>query len=202
MATKDEMMCEYIIEEMKMEKNEDKMRKCYRELIKISKKFPPQKNENKFIYGKLGEKALISMLQNLGIINIVDLDNLHSIGSEYKNDIIINDVYFSIKVKLNRSGGDIIMINCKSTSEHTLDINTLVIVINERKIYAIPKTFNSTEYIKQDSGSISYKSKILTHFTKEYPQYIYTFPELVNEDNSDILAVDIYNILYNDYIKE
>jgi hypothetical protein len=201
MATKDEMMCEYIIEEMKMEKNEDKMRKCYKELIKISKKFPPQKNENKFIYGKLGEKALIHMFEDIGILNIVDLDNLHSIGSEYKNDIIINDVYFSIKVKLNRAG-DIIMINCKSTSEHTLDINTLVIVINERKIYAIPKTFNSAEYIKQDSGSISYKNKILTHFTKEYPQYIYTFPEVDNEDNPEITAVDIYNILYNDYIKE
>jgi hypothetical protein len=201
MATKDEMMCEYIIEEMKMEKNEDKMRKCYKELIKISKKFPPQKNENKFIYGKLGEKALISMLENIGILNIVDLDNLHSVGSEYKNDISINDVNFSIKVKLNRAG-DIIMINCKSTSEHTLDINTLVIVIKERKIYAIPKTFNSAEYIKQDSGSISYKNKILTHFTKEYPQYIYTFPEVENEDNSEITAIDIYNILYNDYIKE
>jgi hypothetical protein len=94
------------------------------------------------------------------------------------------------------------MINCKSTSQHTLDINTIVIVINERKIYAIPKTFNSTEYIKQDSGSISYKNKILTHFIKEYPQYIYTFPESITEDNSDISAVDIYNILYNDYIKE
>jgi hypothetical protein len=201
MTTKDEMMCEYIIEEMKMEKNEDKMKKCYKELYKISKKFPPQKNENKFIYGKLGEKALIHMLEDIGIINIVDLDNLHSIGSEYKNDIIINDVYFSIKVKLNKAG-DIIMINCKSTSEHSLDINTLVIVINERKIYAIPKTFNSAEYIKQDSGSISYKNKILTHFTKEYPQYIYTFPEVDNEDNAEITAVDIYNILYNDYIKE
>jgi hypothetical protein len=66
MATKDEMMCEYIIEEMKMEKNEDKMRKCYKELIKISKKFPPQKNENKFIYGKLGEKALIHIGYLLG----------------------------------------------------------------------------------------------------------------------------------------
>jgi hypothetical protein len=201
MATKDEMMCEYIIEEMKMKKNEDNMIKCYKELLKISKKFPPQKNENKFIYGKLGEKALISMLENIGIINIVDLDNLHSTGSEYKNDIIINDIYFSIKVKLNKTG-DIIMINCKSTSQHTLDINTIVIVINERKIYAIPKTFNSTEYIKQDSGSISYKNKILTHFIKEYPQYIYTFPESITEDNSDISAVDIYNILYNDYIKE
>jgi hypothetical protein len=201
MATKDEIMCQYIIEEMKMENNIDKMRKCYRELIKISKKFPPQKNENKFIYGKLGEKALISMFENIGIIDIVDLDILHNTGSEYKNDVIINDVYFSIKVKLNKTG-DIIMINCKSTSEHTLDMNTIVVVINEKKIFAIPKTFNSAEYIKRDSGSISYKNKILTHFTKEYPQYIYTFPEVENEDDLEISAVDIMTILYNDYIKE
>jgi len=61
MANKDEMMCETIIEEMKLPINEEKMRKCYKELFKISRKFPPQKNENKFIYGKLGEKALISI---------------------------------------------------------------------------------------------------------------------------------------------
>ena len=94
------------------------------------------------------------------------------------------------------------MINCKSTSEHTLDMNTIVVVINEKKIFAIPKTFNSAEYIKRDSGSISYKNKILTHFTKEYPQYIYTFPEVENEDDLEISAVDIMTILYNDYIKE
>ena len=201
MANTDEIMCEYIIEEMKLQKNEEKMRKCYRELIKISRKFPPQKNENKFIYGKLGEKALVSMFEDIGIINIVDLDEKHITGSEYKNDIAINNVYFSIKVKLNKQG-DIIMINCKSTPNHTLDINTLIIVINERKIYAIPKTFNTDEYIKRDSGSISYKNKILTYFTKECPKYVYTFPELESQENLQIPAIDIFNILYNDYIKE
>jgi hypothetical protein len=201
MANKDEIMSEYIIEEMNLQKNEEKMKKCYRELIKISRKFPPQKNENKFIYGKLGEKALVSMFEDIGIKNIVDLDEKHITGSEYKNDIAINDVYFSIKVKLNKPG-DIIMINCKSTPDHTLDINTLIIVINERKIYAIPKTFNTDEYIKRDSGSISYKNKILTYFTKECPKYVYTFPEPESQENLQIPAIDIFNILYNDYIKE
>lgn len=200
MANKDEMMCESIIEEMNLPRNEEKMNKCYKELFKISRKFPPQKNEYKFIYGKLGEIALVTMLSDIGIINIVDLDDKHSIGSEYKNDISINDVYFSIKVKLNKPG-EIIMINCKSSPNHTLDINTIIIVINERKIYAIPKTFNTDEYIKRDSGTISYKNKILTHFTKNCPKFVYTFPE-PKDEILEIPAIDIYNILYNDYIRE
>lgn len=200
MANKDELMCEFIIEEMKLPINEEKMNKCYRELFKISRKFPPQKNEYKFIYGKLGEIALFRMFRDIGVINIVDLDDQHSSGSEYKNDIIINDVYFSIKVKLNKPG-DIIMINCKSSPNHTLDINTIIIVINERRIYAIPKTFNTDEYIKQDSGTISYKNKILTHFTKNCPKFVYTFPE-PKDEIIEMSAIDIYTILYDDYIKE
>jgi hypothetical protein len=200
MANKDELMCEFIIEEMKLPINEEKMNKCYRELFKISRKFPPQKNEYKFIYGKLGEIALFRMFRDIGVINIVDLDDQHSTGSEYKNDIIINDVYFSIKVKLNKPG-DIIMINCKSSPNHTLDINTIIIVINERRIYAIPKTFNTDEYIKQDSGTISYKNKILTHFTKNCPKFVYTFPE-PKDEIIEMSAIDIYTILYDDYIKE
>ena len=203
--TRDEdyKMCEDLITEFKLDKNIDIMRKCYKEFCLISKKFPPQKNEYKFIYGKLGEKALISMLENIGI-NITDLDANHKIGSEYKNDIQIEDIKFSIKVKLNK-GGDVIMINCKSKGNHTLDINTIVVVINERKIYFIPKTFNTDDYIKSDSGSISYKSKLFTHINKKHPELIYTFPELTS-DELDIIKgvreVDIYNELYINYIIE
>ena len=84
---------------------------------------------------------------------------------------------------------------------HRKDINTIIIVINERKIYAIPKTFNTDEYIKRDSGTISYKNKILTHFTKNCPKFVYTFPE-PKDEILEIPAIDIYDILYNDYIRE
>lgn len=197
-------MCNYLVEQMKLEKNCDTLRKCHYEFKIISKKFPPQKNEYKFIYGKLGEKALISMFQNIGI-NSLDLDMQHKIGSEYKNDIQLNNTRFSIKVKLNDKG-DVIMINCKSTKDHNLDdINTIVVVINSGLIYVIPKTFNTDSFLKRDAGSISYKSKLFTHIKKNNPEYIYKFPDLLHEEIDKVnqtIEVDIYNQIYYEHIKQ
>jgi hypothetical protein len=196
-------MCNYLIEQMKLEKNYDALRKCHLEFNIISRKFPPQKNEYKFIYGKLGEKALISMFQNIGI-NSLDLDTQHKIGSEYKNDIQMNNTRFSIKVKLN-DNGDVIMINCKSRKDHNLDdINTIVVVINSGLIYIIPKTFNTEDYVKRDAGSISYKSKLFTHIKKNHPEYIYKFPELLPDEVEKLnntYEVDIYNQIFEEHIK-
>ena len=200
----DLIMCNYLVEQMKLEKNHDALRKCHFEFNIISKKFPPQKNEYKFIYGKLGEKALISMFQNIGI-NSLDLDMQHKIGSEYKNDIQMNNTRFSIKVKLNDKG-DVIMINCKSKKDHNLDdINTIVVVINSGLIYVIPKTFNTDNYLKRDAGSISYKSKLFTHIKKNNPEYIYKFPDLLQEEIDKVnetIEVDIYNQIFDEHIKQ
>jgi len=183
--------------------NSQIMTKCYYEIIKISKLFPPQKNENKFIYGKLCEKALIIAMQNIGL-NCIDLDNNHKVGSEYKNDIKLENKDFSIKTKLNK-GGDIIMINKKSKTTHSLVINTIICSINEGKLYFIPSNiFNIEKYFKVDAGTISYKGSLLTLMNKEYKQYIYTFPNLsvYHKNELDIIKeVDIYNILYKEYIK-
>jgi hypothetical protein len=200
----DLIMCNYLVEQMKLEKNRDALRKCHFEFNIISKKFPPQKNEYKFIYGKLGEKALISMFQNIGI-NSLDLDMQHKIGSEYKNDIQMNNTRFSIKVKLNDKG-DVIMINCKSKKDHNLDdINTIVVVINSGLIYVIPKTFNTDNYLKRDAGSISYRSKLFTHIKKNNPEYIYKFPDLLQEEIDKVnetIEVDIYNQIFDEHIKQ
>ena len=200
----DLLMCNYLIEQMKLKENKDTLRKCHYEFKIISKKFPPQKNEYKFIYGKLGEIALINMFSKIGI-NVKDLDVGHKIGSEYKNDIQINNTKISIKVKLNNKG-DVIMINCKSRNDNNLDdINTIVVVINSGLIYVIPKTFNTDSYIKRDAGCISYKSKLFTHITNNYPEYIYKFPDLLPEEVlklEETVDVDIYNQLFNDYIKQ
>jgi len=84
--------------------------------IIISIKYVPQKNENKFIYGKLIEKSLIKALIKIGY-DTIDLDKNHNIGSEYRNDIKLLNIYFSIKCKLNKDG-NIILINKNSTNIH------------------------------------------------------------------------------------
>lgn len=173
------------------------MQKCYYDIVRISIKYPPQKNENKFIYGKLIERVLIRAFQQFGI-EIVDLDESHSIGSEYKNDIRMFDIDISIKAKLNK-GGNIILINKKSTSEHVIKIQTIVCIINERKLYFIPSDIVDNElYVIQDAGCISYKGSLITMMNKKYNQYIYEFPELNDEYKiklTTVTQIDIYAML-------
>lgn len=197
-----QLACINLISMCNLPNNREHMQMCLFELRKISRKFPPLKNEYKFIYGKLCEIALTKAFQKCNI-DVVDLDKSHAIGSEYKNDIEVLDHKFSIKTKLNKSG-DIIMINCKSTSDHVLDINTILMVINEGLIYIFPTDFfEQTDYVKRDSGSISFKGKLITHINKNHQEYIYKFPELKQEHKEELenmSEVDIFTDLYNLYI--
>lgn len=184
--------CIDLIRIMNLDNNIETMKICHYYLQKIREVVPPQKNENKFIYGKYGEMVLIQMFNNIGI-NVKDLDENHNIGSEYKNDIVIDDIKFSIKVKLNKS--NVIMINCKSTTNHTMDINTIIVVINEKKIYIIPKSFNIDNYIKRDAGSISYKSSLFTFINKNNKEFIYTFPEINLNQTEKINNIEKFDMI-------
>jgi hypothetical protein len=201
---KPQYVCKSIIEILNL--NEKIMKNCLFECMSISKNFPPQKNEYKFIYGKLVEISLLNAFKNIGL-NCIDLDKNHKIGSEYKNDIEIFKNKFSIKAKLNK-GGDVILLNKKSTNKHKININLMLLVINEGKLYVFPSNFhnsvNINDYIKEDAGCISYKSKLFSLIDKNNKEYIYTFPKLDEEQTnslSNIEEQDIMNDLYNNIIK-
>ena len=183
-----------------LNKTPDLMQKCYYDIVRVSIKYPPQKNENKFIYGKLIERVLIRTIRQVGI-EIVDLDESHTMGSEYKNDIRMFDIDISIKAKLNK-GGNIILINKKSTSEHVIKIQTIVCIINERKLYFIPSDIVDNElFVIQDAGCISYKGTLITMMNKKYNQFIYEFPELNEKYKNklkNVTQIDIYTMLLNE----
>lgn len=185
----------------KLSSNEELTRLTFLTIVKISKTYPPQKNENKFIYGKLIEMALIDLFSNLyGNNNCIDLDKKHKIGSNYKNDITLIGVDYSIKAKLKK-GGDIILINKLNSDKHNMDMNIIVCVIDERKLYIIPNHIIKKEYIKISSGAISLKWSFINKMNKEFPQFIFTFPEVKKEELERLLEtneINIYNILYNE----
>lgn len=185
-----------------LEKHPSIMRKCLFELYKISILYNPQKNENKFIYGKLIEKSLIHALTLIGF-KVTDLDDNHTVGSEYKNDISLLNVNISIKGKLKK-GGDVILINKKSTSKHKINMQLLLCVIQDHKLYFIPSSIvDNSAYVKEDAGCISYKSKLFTMIDKKYGEYIYTFPDLLEDEKtmlSTLKPLDIMSILFKDTI--
>jgi hypothetical protein len=183
--------------------NEEIMRKCYFEIKLISLKYPPQKNELKFIYGKLVEMSIINAFTKIGF-HCNDLDKNHICGSEYKNDITLLGIDISIKAKLNK-GSDVILINKKSSSNHKIEIQLLLCLINDGKLYFIPSNIVDNKiYVKEDAGCISYKGKLLTNIDKKHKEYIYTFPELTFEEKNNLKNIEninIYEKIYNETIK-
>jgi hypothetical protein len=91
--------CESLIQLLNQEKHKKKMQHCFYNILKIMHLFPPAKNENKFIYGKLIELELIKTIN--AFVSCKELDKNHSSGSEYKNDCIIKNNKFSIKASKN-----------------------------------------------------------------------------------------------------
>ena len=183
--------------------NKEIMRKCYFEIKLISLKYPPQKNELKFIYGKLVEMSIINAFTKIGF-NCNDLDKKHACGSEYKNDITLLGIDISIKAKLNK-GSDVILINKKNSSNHKIEIQLLLCLINDGKLYFIPSNIVDNKiYVKEDAGCIYYKGKLFTYIDKKHKEYIYIFPELTLEEKNylnNIKTINIYEKIYNETIK-
>lgn len=184
--------------------NPAEMMKCHYEILCISKRFPPQKNEYKFAYGKLIEKALIRAFSNIGF-KCCDLDERHTYGSEYKNDLNLLGVDISIKAKLNKVG-NIILINKKSKSVHEINIETILCIVNEGKLVFIPSNIVDNEkYVTQDAGCISYKSSLTTMIYKNFNQYIYSFPALKEDLKGKMDSIrqkDLYKLLEDDLFND
>lgn len=200
-CNKSKIKCQVIVELLNA--NPDIMRKYLFEIISISKKFPPRKNENKFIYGKLIEKSLLNAFLDIGF-KCEDLDKTHLSGSEYKNDIKMLKLKYSIKAQKSR--GDVRLINTLSTATHNINMTLILCVINDKKLYIFPSVIvNQHIYIKKDAGSISYKASLFSWIDKNHPEYIYMFPSLTEEQETNINNIKeimIYDYLYDTFINK
>lgn len=191
--------CLTLIKDLKKNKNIKNMKSCYNNIVKISKLFPPAKNENKFIYGKLIELELINTFNKF--ILCTDLDKTHKYGSEYKNDCIINNNKFSIKASKN--GGNVTIINKFNKINHKIDINFIICNITKRKLYIFPSLIINPFYIVDKESNIHFKSSIFTYLEKNYKDFIYNFPELpknILKNLNQLNEIKIYDYLYNKFI--
>lgn len=181
--------------------------KCH----KVLQKYPPAKNEYKFIYGKLVEMALIDMLNSI-FHECKDLDSMCDNGSSYKNDCVLyftDDVYtnISIKAKKNRKTGNVIMIN-KNSNNKQYDLTNLlsiIVVIETNDLFIIPHNRIPEKYIENNESNISYKSSLFTYLYKpeQYEKYIVHLEEneeykrFCEEVLPTMTSYDIYGALYN-----
>lgn len=178
------------------------------DIITILHIYPPAKHENKFIYGKSGEKRLIRWINEN--IECLELDKTKKNGSEYKNDCEIkfpedNKIQFSIKI--SKSGDSVTLINKNNKTEHSvIGCYMLIVHIKKERIYCFQHNEYLEKYINDDHAAIKYRSSVFTYLDKDKNNY-YQFPEsekieqLKKNLESETIEKDIYEIISNEIEK-
>lgn len=191
--------CTNLIKILNNQKNKKKMQHCFYNILKISHIFPPAKNENKFIYGKLIELELIKTINTF--ISCEELDKNHASGSEYKNDCIIKNNKFSIKASKNTS--NVIVTNKFNKLNYNIHTNFIICNITKQKLYIFPSIIIDKKYIVDSNSNIYFKSSVFKHIEENNKDFVYNFP--VNNQNlskiQKIKTIDIYDYLYKIFIK-
>lgn len=184
----------------RMNNNKKLLSKCYENIIKTMKMFPPKKNENKFIYGKVIELILIKMFDKI-FLKCVDLDECHESKSEYKNEceIFLTDKVsskFSIKVVKNK--GNIIIINKHHVQEHCLNgLQFIICHVMEKNIYIFKHNKFFDKYVVNTGSNISYKSSLLSYLKKSCYN-VYKFSDETFDEN--VKEINIYEYILDNLI--
>ena len=177
------------------------MSTCFYEIRKILAQFPPAKNENKFIYGKLGELSLIKAFSKFTQCD--DLDSAHAYGSEYKNDCKVFGVDYSIKI--SKSGAAVTLINKNNKAVHVIDHNFIICHIEKKKLYIFPSSVVPEKFLNDCDAKIDYKPALFKYMDEHLTEHVYSFPELSVEQDAKlktIKEVNIYQILHQNFVEE
>lgn len=198
---------EYLVTEMK--NNQNIMNNLFIGLLIVKKKFPPKKNENKFIYGIVCQKLIINFLSEF-LIGCNDLDK----GEQnlYKNDMgfYFNEHLHLCSIKVCSKKSNIILINKNYNNiNHNLsDLITLLFIIESREIIIIKHNDVYEKFINNNPSNISYKSSIITYFRKNLKGCIFNlnenekFTSFIDKKINLINEIDYYSIIADDILKQ
>lgn len=189
-------------------KHTDDVNDMFIKCLKIYQKYPPAKNEYKFIFGGLVQLAFIELLGKV-FHKCLDLDELHDFGSEYKNDCclyVTPFVKFNISIKAkSKTNGNVILINKHGNNiVHNLkNLITFVLILETHQIIIINHNDVPEQYIKDNEANISYKSSLITFIKKNKPELVYTlkqnesFKDFMEKEYNTLVPINLYKELYN-----
>lgn len=194
----------------KINENQDKLNDLFIKCHKIYKQISPSKNENKFPFGILIQMAIIEFLNDI-FHKCIDLDELHTYGSEFKNDCClylddITKIDLSIKAKSKEKSDTIIINNhSKEIKRDLTDLVSIILIIQTNKIYIIPHKDIDEKFIINKNANISYRSSLLTHINKNNKNLIIElikndkFNSFMDIDYNSLKSINIYKELYQKY---
>ena len=174
------------------------MKQCFIKILKVLKKYPPAKNENKFVYGKVCELILITCLDIF--LKCIQLDEKHNYGSEYKNDCMFQLLKKKYSIKVQKSKNLITIINKRNKNTHSINgMNFLIVNIKLRKLFIFTHTEKDFgKYVKEDGAGIHYKGSIITYLNKN-KKYYYEFPETKDFEENELPYIKEENIYQRIY---
>lgn len=142
------------------------------------RQYPPAKNRNKMTYGGINELAIVNLIKK--VCDVRHLDNDHSVGSEYKNDIVAFGTKFSVKASKNL-GSELTLINKRNKDTHSIsDVNMIVIFGDKGIIAVFPMSAITESCIKNSGSSIGLKGSYYNMCIKN-THYEFSLPELSAE---------------------
>ena len=191
-----------------MKSNEQIMTQCFNKILTILAKFPPAKNEMKFIYGKLIENTIVDHLNKIEGINCLCLDNNHTTGAEYKYDCSIgfnnlqNNEIDKYSIKASKNGGQITIINKRNRSDHSIDgMKFIICHIKHKRLYIFEHTDILKQFEKNDGSGIHYKSGIFKYLEKQNQYYQFPNNDILKQfemnEFPQIKEVDIFQLIYD-----
>jgi len=194
----------------KINENQDKLNDLFIKCHKIYKQISPSKNENKFPFGILIQMAIIEFLNDI-FHKCIDLDDLHTYGSEFKNDccLYLDDtckIDLSIKAKSKEKSDTIIINNhSKEIKRDLTDLVSIILIIETNKIYIIPHKDIDEKYIINKNANISYRSSLLTYINKNNKNLIIElikndkFNSFMENEYTSLIPINVYKELYQKY---
>lgn len=148
---------------------------CLKKIYRVMKEYPPALNENKFLYGKLGEKILIHYFNML--TPCCELDAGVSSGASYLNDVHFSKYDMCCSIKMSKTGSEVTLINKYKRDTHSI-MGACFIICNLKKhnIYFIVHTIELDEFVKQNGAGIFYRGKIFSYLDRHQRDMILPFP--------------------------
>ncbi len=169
-------------------------------LDKVIKIFPPKKNENKFIYGKVSEYAFQDLLNKSGIKGYIlgDDSYYNDFEIEYENKKIL----FSYKT--TKGKGNIRLVNYHSSNTKFDITNRLLCIVNfsMKMILLFPLNILPQSFYCEKTDGLDISSKYIKYMSEKHGEYIYKYKNDIpkNEYNEVVLGKFIYEmLLHNNY---
>ena len=174
----------HLVSALTREYRREEMEKSFLRLHNILQRYPPHKDENKFIYGKLVELEIIQTLNRFFPCHELDSRTGKKQGSEYKNDVCFPTFRIKFSIKATKNGSSITIINKRHSQRHSIrNMGFIIMNFRSSSLYIFRHNRSLDPFLHETGSTLNYRSSLFRFLEKHFPQNIYRFPQTPRTHN-------------------